>query len=105
MESCLRLGSSPKAVISAVGNCVSSSVFEPAVEAPVHAIVFLCLPVESKSTPYLSRRIVKAILCRICNRIYTERVGFEPTVTLATPVFKTGSLNHSDTSPINEQRA
>ena len=28
-----------------------------------------------------------------------ERVGFEPTVTFATPVFKTGSFDHSDTSP------
>ena len=28
-----------------------------------------------------------------------ERVGFEPTVHSASPVFKTGSLNRSDTSP------
>ena len=28
-----------------------------------------------------------------------ERVGFEPTETCASPVFKTGSLNHSDISP------
>ena len=31
--------------------------------------------------------------------IYSERVGFEPTVTCATLVFKTNTLNHSDTSP------
>ena len=28
-----------------------------------------------------------------------ERVGFEPTVTFATPVFKTGAFDHSATSP------
>ena len=28
-----------------------------------------------------------------------ERVGFEPTETCASPVFKTGSFNHSDISP------
>lgn len=28
-----------------------------------------------------------------------ERVGFEPTALDESPVFKTGSLNHSDTSP------
>ena len=31
--------------------------------------------------------------------VVTERVGFEPTVACATAVFKTASLNHSDTSP------
>lgn len=30
---------------------------------------------------------------------FSERVGFEPTVTCATLVFKTNTLNHSDTSP------
>ena len=29
-----------------------------------------------------------------------ERVGFEPTDAHASPVFKTGSLNRSDISPI-----
>ena len=28
-----------------------------------------------------------------------ERVGFEPTVPFGTPVFKTGTINRSDTSP------
>jgi hypothetical protein len=28
-----------------------------------------------------------------------ERVGFEPTVRFRTPVFKTGAINHSTTSP------
>ena len=28
-----------------------------------------------------------------------ERVGFEPTDAFTSPVFKTGSLNHSDISP------
>ena len=32
-----------------------------------------------------------------------ERVGFEPTETCASPVFKTGSLNHSDISPSAEE--
>lgn len=30
---------------------------------------------------------------------FSERVGFEPTVTCATLVFKTNTLNHSDISP------
>ena len=29
-----------------------------------------------------------------------ERVGFEPTRTFALPVFKTGAINHSTTSPV-----
>ena len=34
-----------------------------------------------------------------------ERVGFEPTVhETCTPVFETGTLNHSDTSPLREAR-
>ena len=28
-----------------------------------------------------------------------ERVGFEPTVLLRTPLFESGTINHSDTSP------
>ena len=28
-----------------------------------------------------------------------ERVGFEPTVPFGTAVFKTATINHSDTSP------
>ena len=32
-----------------------------------------------------------------------EGVGFEPTVGLTTPVFKTGTLNRSDTPPKNIQ--
>ena len=28
-----------------------------------------------------------------------ERVGFEPTVTFATPDFESGTFDHSDTSP------
>ncbi len=32
--------------------------------------------------------------------VVAERVGFEPTVPQnGTPVFETGTLNHSDTSP------
>ena len=31
--------------------------------------------------------------------LVSERVGFEPTVTFATLVFKTNTFNHSDTSP------
>jgi hypothetical protein len=30
-----------------------------------------------------------------------EREGFEPPEACASPVFKTGTLNHSDISPIN----
>ena len=34
-----------------------------------------------------------------------ERVGFEPTVhETCTPVFETGTLNHSDTSPLRKAR-
>ena len=34
-----------------------------------------------------------------------ERVGFEPTVhETCTPVFETGTLNHSDTSPLRKTR-
>ena len=33
-----------------------------------------------------------------------ERVGFEPTGTCAPPVFKTGSFNHSDISPLRRRR-
>lgn len=33
-------------------------------------------------------------------RYFTERVGFEPTEPCGSPVFKTGSLNHSDTFPL-----
>jgi hypothetical protein len=29
----------------------------------------------------------------------TERVGFEPTEAFTSPVFKTGAINHSTTSP------
>ena len=32
-------------------------------------------------------------------RILAERVGFEPTDPCRSPVFKTGSFNHSDISP------
>ena len=32
-----------------------------------------------------------------------ERVGFEPTETCASPVFKTGSFNRSDISPFQER--
>ena len=28
-----------------------------------------------------------------------ERVGFEPTVAYTTPLFESGTFNHSDTSP------
>ena len=28
-----------------------------------------------------------------------ERAGFEPAVTFATPLFESGTINHSDTSP------
>jgi hypothetical protein len=34
-----------------------------------------------------------------CVFLFSERVGFEPTVTCATLVFKTNTLNHSDISP------
>ncbi len=38
-------------------------------------------------------------------RVVAERVGFEPTVQeTCTPVFETGTLNHSDTSPEWERR-
>ncbi len=30
----------------------------------------------------------------------TERAGFEPAVPKGTPVFETGSISHSDTSPV-----
>ena len=36
--------------------------------------------------------------------ILAEKVGFEPTVGLTTPVFKTGTINHSDTSPYHASR-
>ena len=37
--------------------------------------------------------------------IVAERVGFEPTVhETCTPVFETGTLNHSDTSPLRKVR-
>ena len=35
----------------------------------------------------------------MCFLKMAERVGFEPTETCASPVFKTGSFNHSDISP------
>ena len=35
-----------------------------------------------------------------CAHGMAEGVGFEPTVTFATPVFKTGALNHSTTLPL-----
>ena len=31
--------------------------------------------------------------------VVAERVGFEPTRACALPVFKTGAINHSTTSP------
>ena len=38
-------------------------------------------------------------------RLVAERVGFEPTVhETCTPVFETGTLNHSDTSPLRKAR-
>ena len=30
---------------------------------------------------------------------FTERVGFEPTVACATPLFESGTIDHSDISP------
>ena len=37
--------------------------------------------------------------------LVAERVGFEPTVhETCTPVFETGTLNHSDTSPLRKAR-
>ena len=35
-----------------------------------------------------------------CRIRLAERVGFEPTVPCGTPVFKTGAIDHSATSPI-----
>ena len=36
-----------------------------------------------------------------CNNILAEGEGFEPSVSCPTPVFKTGSLNHSVTLPLD----
>ena len=35
--------------------------------------------------------------------LLAERVGFEPTVPCGTPVFETGTIDHSDTSPFIRQ--
>ena len=44
------------------------------------------------------------VLPRISFLSLAERVGFEPTGTCAPPVFKTGSFNHSDISPLRRRR-
>jgi len=36
--------------------------------------------------------------------LYTEREGFEPSVTCATPVFKTSAINHSATFPFKTMK-
>jgi hypothetical protein len=45
------------------------------------------------------RLAIKKTICRRVS-IETERAGFEPAVPAkGTPVFETGSISHSDTSP------
>ena len=53
----------------------------------------MCVPTsfEWRGVPFAVARLAAAI--------GTEGVGFEPTEACASPVFKTGSLNHSDTPP------
>ncbi len=38
------------------------------------------------------------------SRPLAERAGFEPAVALTTPLFESGTINHSDTSPSGEYR-
>ena len=47
---------------------------------------------------YFSKQLT-FILRVVTDFSVAEKVGFEPTVGLTTPVFKTGTINHSDTSP------
>ena len=54
-------------------------------------LAFLLYLITSDKSKFLQQLIKKK----------SERVGFEPTVTCATLVFKTNTLNHSDISPVH----
>src|SRR3989338_5259893 len=58
----------------------------------------------SFSNPSLSRN-VKPLEHYAFSRIISEREGFEPSVPCGTPVFETGALDHSATSPIRTMLA
>lgn len=41
----------------------------------------------------------------LASRCAAEREGFEPPVPFGTPLFESGTINHSDTSPLEEYHA
>jgi hypothetical protein len=49
--------------------------------------------------PYFALRATKGIRSFRRKRKMAERVGFEPTEPCGSPVFKTGAIDHSTTSP------
>ena len=61
------------------------------------------LPVRVEDNFFISfptRKPRSEIETRLVNFLFmAEKVGFEPTVAFATPLFESGTFNHSDTSP------
>ena len=57
-----------------------------------------------RANPFRSTKSMKLGLLQLrtiyfCQCLWAEEVGFEPTVSFPTPVFKTGSFGRSDTPP------